>query len=232
MSSADQRGGVRYSARVPLARDSAKGEPRSVWEKMAQRSSPGRNAFRVIDMSPALKFARGRDQLVQSGAIRPEFGPSKYEVARRTRAYLDRADSGRTEFDSPLERPSVAMMTEATGTALSTVSADARPRRFVSDLTRQFSKVEHLPDFSKGSWKKVYSTHSGESYEHILPGSSGMAIKLYINDEDNDGMNTATITAPTSSLDHYGAWPAYKLTLPVNSRNAAIYLDQVKRDKR
>lgn len=232
MSSDDERQRVRPSARVPLARDTANGEPRSVWEKMARQSNSGKNAFRVIDMSPALNFARGRDQLVQNGAIRPEFGPSKNEVARRAGAYLDRPDTHPSAFDSPLERPSVAMMTEATGAALGAVLGDEGSSRFVSDLTRQFSKVDHLPDFSKGSWKKVPSTHSGEAYEHMLPGSSGMAVKLYINDEDNDGMNTATITSPTSSLDHYGAWPAYKMTLPVNSRNAAIYLDQIKRDKK
>ena len=92
--------------------------------------------------------------------------------------------------------------------------------------------MDSLPDFSKGNWKKVYSTHASEAYEHALPGMSGMAVKVYLKDREHDGLNTATITAPTESIDHYGSWPAYKMGLPVNSRNAAMYLADQRAQRR
>lgn len=116
------------------------------------------------------------------------------------------------------------MMTEATNDAFNTVWGGHGAPGSTSGLNTEFSRMDRLPDFSKGNWKKVPSIHAPEAYEHVLPGSSGMAVKVYLNDGNHRGLNTATITAPTESIDHYGAVPAYMMGLPVNSRNAAIYL--------
>jgi hypothetical protein len=132
----------------------------------------------------------------------------------------------------PLEHPSIPMMTTATNDALRTVWAGNGEPGYSSGLNTEFARMEHLPDFSKGKWKKVSSIHSSEAYEHALPGSSGMAVKVYLRDRSHNGLNTVTITTPTESTDHYGAVPAYLMGLPVNSRNAAMYLaDQRERRK-
>ena len=131
---------------------------------------------------------------------------------------LDRSQS------APLERPSIAMMTEATNDAFNTIWSGHGAPGSASSLNTEFSRMDRLPDFSKGNWKKVDSTHAPEAYEHSLPGTFGMAVKVYLKDSNHDGINTATITTPTESINHYGSWPAYKLGLPVNSRNAAMYL--------
>lgn len=139
-----------------------------------------------------------------------------------------RRDSSKPVLDRttsvPLERPSIGMMAKATNDALNTVWGGHGVPGSTSGLNTEFSRMDRLPDFSKGNWKRVYSTHASEAYEHALPGASGMVVKVYLKDHKHEGLDTATITAPTESIDHYGAWPAYKIGLPVNSRNSAMYL--------
>ena len=136
----------------------------------------------------------------------------------------NRSRSADGAFDGPLERPSVEMMTTATNDALRAVGGESLKSGLSSGLNTEFSRMDGLPDFSQGNWKKAYSTHASEAYEHPLPGNSGMAVKVYLRDREHDDLNTATITAPTESIGHISAFPFYYMGFPVNSRNAAIYL--------
>lgn len=239
---------------IPLVEDSTPDNPRSYWDRLmmeeearerakvrasarqqaaaaqAKLPRPDPNTrFRVTTMAPTRAFMN-RDRAVAPEAVmgvrRPEFGPSPVELKSRLR--VQSAGSSKSiyepDYSSPLQRPSVEMMTEATSDAFRTVGTSVP----MSGLSTEFSRVNTLPDFSQRGWKRAYSTHSTEAYEHPLPGYSGMVLKVYLGDQDHDGANTATITAPTSSVDHYGAWPAFQMGLPVNSRNAATYL----RDRR
>lgn len=138
---------------------------------------------------------------------------------RDGRVLSDAYNHARSRVDAARAQ-STARMTQATNDALSEVGGLGS----TIDLTGEFSRVDRLPDFSQGSWKKVESKHAPQAFEHILPGESGMVIKIYLKDTDNGGRNTATITSPTDSVDHYLNFPAYKAGFPVNAENAEKYL--------
>ena len=111
------------------------------------------------------------------------------------------------------------MMNEATNDALS----DTKSGGSTSPLTSEFSKLNGNIDFSHG-WTQVTSIHGASSFERAIPGDSGMVVKVYIGDRNFGGANTVTITAPTYSVDHIVGVLPYELGLPVNARNAAVYL--------
>ena len=121
----------------------------------------------------------------------------------------------------PLQRPSTGMMTDATNKALGSVPGGGRS----SALTSEFAKVANLPNFNSGGWRAVGSSHSNSAFEHDL-GDTGKAVKVYIGDSNFGGANTVTITDPTDSIGHYAAFPAFLIGMPVNARNAAVYLSQ------
>jgi len=111
------------------------------------------------------------------------------------------------------------MMNEATNKALASVPGGGRS----SALTSEFSKISRLPNFKSGGWRSVGSSHSASAYEHDLA-DTGKAVKVYIGDRNFDGATTVTITDPTDSIGHWAAFPAFVVGMPVNARNAAVYL--------
>jgi len=121
----------------------------------------------------------------------------------------------------PLRRPSTNMMTEATNKALGSVPGSGRS----APLTSEFAKIAALPNFSSEGRLPVSSSHASRAFEHHL-GNTGKAVKVYICDRQFGGANTVTITDPTNSIGHYAAFPAFLAGMPVNARNAAVYLSQ------
>ena len=113
------------------------------------------------------------------------------------------------------------MMNEATNKALASVPRGGSS----SPLSSEFSKVANLPDFSSPGWRPEGSTHSASAYEHDL-GNTGKAVKVYIGDRNFGGATTVTISDPTAWVSHYAMWPMFVIGMPVNSRNAAVYLSQ------
>lgn len=113
------------------------------------------------------------------------------------------------------------MMNEATNKALASVPGAGRS----SALTSEFSRVSRLPNFNSRGWRSVGSSHSTSAYEHDL-GDTGKVVKVYISDSNFGGANTVTITDPTDSIGHWAAFPAFVIGMPVNARNAAVYLLQ------
>lgn len=69
-------------------------------------------------------------------------------------------------------------------------------------FTRGFSIPQSLPNFSNANWQSVANSHGGgtTSYQANL-GNTGYALKVYLNDGHNGGLNTAAIVR-TGAL-HY-----------------------------
>jgi RHS repeat-associated protein len=74
---------------------------------------------------------------------------------------------------------------------------------------------------SDGNWTPVYNSHGSDttSFEEPIP-QSHYVIKTYLNDGQNKGLNTATISAPTNSIDHYIDYILFKLGLNPNLQHA------------
>jgi hypothetical protein len=123
----------------------------------------------------------------------------------------------------PTDSASIDRMTAATNDALNNIQGVGKSGATVG-LSSEFSRVGRLPDFSRDNWKKVTSTHSASAYEHLLPGTSGRAVKVYLKDSEHGNLNTATITSPTDSIEHYTSWPIYQLGFPVNASSAEAYM--------
>jgi RHS repeat-associated protein len=153
----------------------------------------------------------------------PSLGSSFSGIANATppRPPAPTAPQSGKPCPGPLQRPSTGMMTDATNKALGSVPGGGR----ASSLTSEFAKVANLPNFNSGGWRSVGSTHSTSAFEHDL-GDTGKAVKVYIGDSNFSGANTVTITDPTNSIGHYAAFPAFVIGMPVNARNAAVYLSQ------
>lgn len=113
-------------------------------------------------------------------------------------------------------------MNEATNKALSSVPGGGA----ASPLTSEFSRVSQLPNFNSGGWRSVGSIHVSAAYEHDL-GDTGKVVKIYLGDSNFNGVNTVTITDPTYSISHILSVPEFEIGMPVNARNAAVYLSMV-----
>jgi RHS repeat-associated protein len=121
-------------------------------------------------------------------------------------------------------------MNKATNAALNSIG-QGNSRQTVP-LTGEFSQYTGSTDFSTGGWTAVPSEHSQSAYEHSLPNSPDLVVKVYMNDESFGGRNTATITPATYSLGHIFEQPAYwwgKATghESVNSGNAGDYMKEI-----
>lgn len=222
-----------FSKQIPFARDSSLEKPRSWWDKQTLEAAQLRPAqptlwpklppsnpdarFKVTNMGPSVAFSPGADasQEISAGWGRPNFGRSASALAGEVRSFVAR----------PIDR--VKMMTDTVNDAFRRISGGSSDQQYVGGLSSEFARMHKLPDFSKGQWKPVDSLHSPEAYEHPLPGSSGMALKVYLNDGDHGGRNTATVTTPTSSVDHYIGALQYIAGMPVNEDNARRYIEAV-----
>lgn len=180
----------------------------------------GLGAWMQTVQPPALpKFSSVRREAV-SGAMRASARPQAPTVLPPNQGAV--RPTSPAEGNACFERlrlPSTAMMTEATMGALSSV----RDGGVSAPLTSEFARLARMPNVRIGEWKSVPSTHSAQAYEHELV-KSGKAVKVYVGDRNFAGANTATITDPTSSIGHFAAWPSFKIGMPVNARNAAVYL--------
>lgn len=60
--------------------------------------------------------------------------------------------------------------------------------------TTGFSTLTTLPDVHSRDWYSVPNSHGGttSSYQHDL-GTTGYAVKVYLNDAHHDGLNTVAI---------------------------------------
>ena len=92
-------------------------------------------------------------------------------------------------------------------------------------LSSEFSRYSGGTNFE--GWTPVFAMHAPQAFEHSLPGTASV-IKVYIGDKNFGGTNTATITAPTHSLEHIIGVPLYALGAPVNSQRAIAYLMQIR----
>jgi len=192
-----------------------------------------RNIQGRVDM--AGRKLREKPNLPSTAAGRQDYGRSivpgsamnsrqSYQVARNANARVRRsafATQNGGPCPRPLRLPSLGMMAEATTKALRSVPGGGRS----SPLTSEFSKVASLPDFRSGGWRSEASTHSRSAFEHDL-GNTGKVVKVYVGDRNFNSANTVTITDPTESVSHYAAWPLFKIGIPVNARNAAVYLSR------
>jgi hypothetical protein len=70
-------------------------------------------------------------------------------------------------------------------------------------LSREFAKLDAIPDFSRGGWRQSPSGHAGYASELPIPSAPGYVVKVYINDRDLGGRNTVAITSSTNSIRHF-----------------------------
>jgi hypothetical protein len=125
-----------------------------------------------------------------------------------------------------LHAPSAEEMSRATNTALRRIYGNRSDQPRTSSLSSEFSRVDRLPDFSQGGWHSTTSSHADQAWEQAIPGSNTYVIKFYIGDSNFGGANTATITHPTGSVEHFSNFFPFLIGSPVNARNAADFLDR------
>jgi hypothetical protein len=93
-----------------------------------------------------------------------------------------------------------------------------------SPFTKEFARLNGIPDFSRDGWVQTTSAHAGYAWELLIPSRPDYAIKVYINDRNLGGHTTVAITSPTYTLDHVAQYLISFTGHVGNSERAVSYL--------
>lgn len=122
--------------------------------------------------------------------------------------------------------PPIARSAETTSRAVNQALKEANGAGPTSSpLSREFARLNGIPDFSKGQWQQTASGHAGYAWELPIPSMPGYIVKVYINDRDLGGRNTVAITSSTYSIGHVAEYGInYAFGYVGNADRAVEYL--------